>query len=89
MGGPCLLAPPTPGWSIVTNLNTLRAVERAGWIALPRWGKRDARYVIETDRLTEDGHHWSDCFVVGRRTFRITYVDGCFKPFLQVYKGVK
>jgi len=80
------------GWSVVTDRRTLKALARKGYIVIPpEFGRRGRsslgpvvhRYVFEGPALTE----WYRPFEHRGRSFRLTYLDGCFKPFVTVYRG--
>lgn len=83
MGFPALLNRST-GWTPVGHLATLKSVEARGYIELPRWGRRDARFV----RYGKNAPGMKP-FTIGRRTFRIGYLDGCLEPFLFVFTPAK
>ena len=74
------------GWKPVTNLHTLRAISRAGYIIVPpEYGQRGGsaigmvrhRYVFEGARSERYA-----MFTWRKRTFSLQWADGCFYPFL-------
>jgi hypothetical protein len=80
------------GWEVVTNLHTLRMIEKAGYIEIPaEYGQRGRsaigpvrhRYVTEGPNSPE---HVGAMFEHKGRSFRLNWADGCFKPFLYEYK---
>ena len=73
---------------IISNMNTLRALERRGYIKLPKecgtvsrgflGGTHKHSYVNDGPAL----RRWFEKFKLGKRTFQLRYVDGCFFPFV-------
>ena len=75
------------GWRIVTNSRTMRALERHGFIVLPfNYGRKIRCKWASKILYAEDAgprlERWSDVFTFRGRSFRLTYLDGCFKPFV-------
>jgi hypothetical protein len=79
-----------PGWNFVTNRQTLKMIERAGYIIIPpEYGKKGRsaigpvihRYVFEGEKAPA-----LIPFKIGKREFRLTWSDGCFHPFVLEFK---
>ena len=84
-----------PGWRIVTNLHTLRMLQRAGFVRVPpEYGRpgRSAigrvihRYVREGDNAPD---YRGQMFEHKGRSFRLQWSDGCFYPFVYEFGGAK
>lgn len=83
-----------PGWRPTHNRHTLRMLERAGFIRLPREFKRPGRdalgcrvrhcYVLEGDNAPP---YAGAPFKVKGRTFRLQWADGCFNPFVWEWRA--
>ena len=78
------------GWFVVTDRRTLKALARKGFIVIPpEFGRvpgsrfRVNHYVFEGPALAV----WYRPFEHRGRSFRLTYIDGCFKPFVTVFRG--
>lgn len=74
------------GWRLVSSKSTLKTLEKAGWIVIPpEYGKRGRsaigpvvhRYVLEGSKSPS-----TRPFKHRGRTFRLSWADGCFKPFV-------
>lgn len=72
---------------VVTDLRTLRALERAGFITV--CSQRPERHwtgAMVRSRWVQVGERLADnpwaCFKRRGREYRLRYLDGCFHPFV-------
>ena len=56
--------------------------QTCGWHGLIR-GQVEPSYILQGPALTE----WYRPFEHRGRSFRLTYLEGCFKPFVTMFRG--
>lgn len=74
-------------WKIITNLRTLRALERAGFVTVcPQVPERHWTGAMVRSRWVQPGdkhpEHVGQRFKWRGKEYRLAYLDGCFKPFV-------